>query len=859
MADPSGEIRLAPSNTPMTQDQIQLSIADGFYAKKAYEMAAPEYEKYLGLFPGGADKQTVLFRLAESYRRTGTLNAARSTYQSLLDQFGAGEFVGPASYRLAEIFYADKNYNSAVSYYAKASVRLKDPKLANAAKFFTARCHEALGQKRDARVVYQDLVATPQDNPFLDNCRLSLALLLKGEAEQFAGNDSKARVPAEALKQMESLAQSTENPELRAQATVYAGLWQIEKGENAKGEALLKKALDMPDVGRFRDAAQFGLIQILFNAEKYQEVIDRWSGGAKEFGAETRPQVTLLAAKAYRAIKNSDDSTALFRQVVQEVPNTVFAKEAAYELLINLYRANDPNLVKEIDAYLAANPEEQKRDQIVLMKAEALFKKQEFNSAAPLYDVLGKSRQLTGLMKAEVLMKLGWCYIQTRENDRAIKAYTELIDGFPTFKSIPAARLQRAMTWLRLNNNDAAMKDLRDLVDKYPKAREREPALLQLGRMLGQRGDSAGMIDSFKIYLRDYPNASGPERAEANFWIGMASFDTRSYKEAIEPLRNAIAGNKDEYFERASLKLMLCSYYLEDKEGCGRDIDAYQGGGAKGQVPYEVLHWIGKTYHDEAKAAFDAGHPDIGAEKYKAAVKYLGMLAARDDVKPEDLRALGRSALALSDFAKAVSPFTSYLAVVKDPAPRAEVLNDRAQALVGLFKYSDAQGDVDEGLKLQPDGDVNAKLRVSAGDIQAAQSKWLEAAKIYENVTAVIDDEAITPRAGEKAVEAYRKAGMEEDAKKAPESAAEPLPGIFPKQEGQAVESTRKDLIPTSEPRSRKPGKARYPRFGVIPFECDCAMPRVKYLPSCETPGRTSWRLQTPPRTPLRSIPCCFA
>jgi len=83
-----------------------------------------------------------------------------------------------------------------------------------------------------------------------------------------------------------------------------------------------------------------------------------------------------------------------------------------------------------------------------------------------------------------------------------------------------------------------------------------------------------------------------------------------------------------------------------------------------------------------------------------------------------------------------------------------------------LFKYSDAQGDVDEGLKLQPDGDVNAKLRVSAGDIQAAQSKWLEAAKIYENVTAVIDDEAITPRAGEKAVEAYRKAGMEEDAKK---------------------------------------------------------------------------------------------
>src|SRR5438445_12190951 len=102
-------------------------------------------------------------------------------------------------------------------------------------------------------------------------------------------------------------------------------------------------------------------------------------------------------------------------------------------------------------------------------------------------------------MKAEVLMKLGWCYTQTRENDRAIKAYTELIDGFPTFKSIPAALLQRAMLWLRLNNTDAVVKDLRELVEKYPKTKEREPALLQLGRMLGQRGDNTGMIDAFKI------------------------------------------------------------------------------------------------------------------------------------------------------------------------------------------------------------------------------------------------------------------------------------------------------------------------------------------------------------------------
>jgi TolA-binding protein len=342
MADPSGEIRLAPANTPMTQEQIQLNIADGFYAKGAYDLAAPEYEKYLGLYPGGADKQTVLFRLAESYRRTGTFNAARSTYQTLLDQFGAGDFIGPASYRLAEIYFSERNYSSAVSYYSKASVRLKDPKLANAAKFFAARCHEALGHKRDARVAYEDLIATPQDNPFLDNSRLSAALLLKGEID---------RTP-EALKQIQALEQTTQNPELKAQATVYSGLWLIELGQDAKGEAELKHALEMEGVGRFREAAQFGLVQIQFNAEKYQQVIDLWASGAKDFGAESRPQVMLLAAKAYRALKKNDEATALFRQVGQEFPTTVYAKEAAYELLLNLYRANDPAVLQEIDAYL---------------------------------------------------------------------------------------------------------------------------------------------------------------------------------------------------------------------------------------------------------------------------------------------------------------------------------------------------------------------------------------------------------------------------------------------------------------------------------------------------------------------------
>src|ERR1700677_4567274 len=57
-----------PLITSQPPDKEQLEYANSFYAKKLYDLAAPEYEKYVSLYPHGVDLQTVYFRLAESYR-----------------------------------------------------------------------------------------------------------------------------------------------------------------------------------------------------------------------------------------------------------------------------------------------------------------------------------------------------------------------------------------------------------------------------------------------------------------------------------------------------------------------------------------------------------------------------------------------------------------------------------------------------------------------------------------------------------------------------------------------------------------------------------------------------------------------
>jgi lipopolysaccharide biosynthesis regulator YciM len=61
---------------------------------------------------------------------------------------------------------------------------------------------------------------------------------------------------------------------------------------------------------------------------------------------------------------------------------------------------------------------------------------------------------------------------------------------------------------------------------------------------------------------------------------------------------------------------------------------------------------------------------------------------------------------------------------------------------------------------------MSGRARIIAGDIQMARGNFEEAAKVYESVAVIIDDPEITPRALEKAIEAWRKDGKSAEADK---------------------------------------------------------------------------------------------
>src|SRR5690606_5539745 len=125
-----------------------------------------------------------------------------------------------------------------------------------------------------------------------------------------------------------------------------------------------------------------------------------------------------------RQLGKFDAALEGYEEILKEFPKSAQAKEAKYERLVCMYNSEDEGLVAAIDQFVTENPEAEKKEQVLLMKAESLFKKQDYAAAAPLYAQAEKARGLPSALRAEALFKLGWCSVQTEDLETAIRAFS---------------------------------------------------------------------------------------------------------------------------------------------------------------------------------------------------------------------------------------------------------------------------------------------------------------------------------------------------------------------------------------------------------------------------------------------------
>jgi TolA-binding protein len=738
-----------PTRESDAPDRRQLDYANALFTRKLYDLAIPEYQKYLDDYPGYAGRANAYFSLGECYRNLKRPSSARTNFQRVLRDYGDGEFAGPAAYALGEMAFTEKDYAAALPFFHRSAAKSRESAVALSARYFEARCLEVLGRKEEACDVYLEVAEAGNPNPYREDARWTAASILIGRGRKI-----------DALKQYEALSNETQKPVVKAESAVRGGmialdLIQADKGKIDKtmvdrATSLLQKGRTLSEPGKFRAIAQVGLRRLQYQTGQYAQLLADYKKEQENLPAAAQAEVLLLAANSERQLGHPKEAEQLYRQIIAKFPDREEAKDAAYQRLINVYNSDPSALLAEVEQFLATNPTGERADQAKLLKAEALYKQQNYAAAASIYGEL-RGSQLSSKLRAESAYKLALCYVPAKNTSAIIEAFTYYVQTFPDNPQVPAALAQRALAYEQDKNYDAGLSDLNTILTKYPSAQEREATLQLKALILGQQENTKGMVDTFRQLLKEFPKSS--VAAQAHYYIGKAAFEAKDYKTAMKALNTARQLNKEQYYNLASLRLILCQFYLKDRPALTKEVNDFMANSPNVNVPPEVLEWLGIEYYNE--------------KNYEAAAKYLGSLAKisdRGNVKPDFLFYLGDAATKLKRLSEAEDAFGKYLQVAKDPAGKAKVLIALGAIKIGVHKPDDAQKIAEEIMLLQPEGRVNAEARLLVGEVQLERGNFDDAGKAFMGVALLYDDPAITPRALAKAASAYQRAGKNEQA-----------------------------------------------------------------------------------------------
>jgi TolA-binding protein len=739
------EIRLAPEGgTENATDpgKAQLAIADGLYVRKLYDLAAPEYEEFLGRYQEDSGRAAAMYRLADCYSKMGQESPALTTYKMLISEVQSGEFVGSAAFRLASRAFDQKDYGSAANLYEKAVDNSKSSEVRITALYYQAKSLELMNRKSEARPIYEEVAKTGENNPFRDAARLSVAYFALENGQKESAFDLFRSLGADAAK-----------PAVRVEALVRAGILGEDLKKRDDSEQLFKTAISTSAEGKWKQIAQLELMKLEYDGDKFAQVLDTYARNLNALGEETKPSVLLIVANSYRQLGKLSKALDFYNQLIRQYPSTQEAADGRYQRLVALDQSKDPSLSREVDAYLALNPPKERADKATLLKAQVLLQQNQFALAAKLYLELTNS-SLPDSYKPDCFYAAGYAFSQVRNNSAAIEAFSGLLVNYPQYKLAVKALLKRALLYQDEKNYSAALTDLSKVIAQYQSSPECETALLEKGLTLGQQGEYQQMTDTFHDLLQKYPNSSGA--AQANFWIGWEAFKDKHYEDAIGSLSAARQKNPNEYGDRVTPRLIFCYQTLNRLDDASTEVSNYvQSDTKRVSTVGDACSWLGQRYFE--------------AKQYDKSEKFLSLLTKNmppDKIDKAVWITLGQDQTELQHYPEATASISTYLQSATDPADRAKAFIALSAAQLGAKQYDDATKSAQQAMTLQPEGRINAEARLAIGDVESRRGNYENAAKSYLSVAVLYEDPEVTPLALEKAYVAFHQSGNEAEANK---------------------------------------------------------------------------------------------
>lgn len=144
----------------------QASKAEAAAARLATARDTRSLEAVAQEFTGQETGALALLRLADAYFHESRYDDAAQAYQKFQAQYPRHQFGPTATLGLAAVREAKGDYPGAKELYAQLAGGSAENYARTAARLGSARCAELLGQKKEARQLYEETLAAAQGTPW---------------------------------------------------------------------------------------------------------------------------------------------------------------------------------------------------------------------------------------------------------------------------------------------------------------------------------------------------------------------------------------------------------------------------------------------------------------------------------------------------------------------------------------------------------------------------------------------------------------------------------------------------------------------------------------------------------------------
>ena len=740
-----------PKPAPLTADPArdlyeaaQLAYVEAKNAKKAkarkiaYESSLRTFERFRKNFPHDRRATEAQFYIASCHEKLGNEKEALSVYTALAHSGATGPLVEAAAQQVAGTYYRNKQYQEAEPLFARLAKVATEPKTRHVALFQRALCLQHLDRSDDLKEALRAVVFD-QGSPYQEKARLAIASLYTKTGEK-----------PRAYTNYKILAKSTD-PKVASDAILQAALLARELQKGAETTAWFELILETPQLGEWHGKAQLTLMSEAYEQKDFPKIVKLYERGKYKLPRDQDAQRIAMAAESYRQLGDGDAANQLYERLSKVSTNKNQSFDAAYAVLTRDYKKGQASFFKAgldfLKRYEKAHNEDPRVDNVHLMLAEKYSSARKYRAAARQYGQINLSR-IDASNISRVRYRLAYSKLKMGEKKGARDSFNVFLEKHPNDKNAARALAHRASIHVALGAEVAATADYELLLPLTSEPELRLQALSGMAELYRKKENLPKLITTHQQLLKEFPKRPTREMAASHFVLGWSYFKQEQSALALPEFIRARQINPKGLGKDATIHLALIHFANQDQAALQLELDRLIKEFPNSGLPRPVYAWLG------AKFAADGS--------YAQAWKYL--TNAVTPSKPKDTKiavwkAYAQSAEALGYNKEALQACDILLPLEDSPYLRSVLLHRKAKALLGLRQYPAASEVAKQALELKPQGELNAELRLTMGDIAHRQKDLDTALAHYVVVAEIIGKEDNKIAALTRAIAVYEEKG----------------------------------------------------------------------------------------------------